>query len=108
MRPPDAIAGRVWIAFMIGFLMMDAVCGYPGNRPTFQSESAANGKRVIKPDRRLEGSVRMQPMVTQADPQPCCGPIERHGYEKQFPGKEEESRNGAGMENHQGDGREPI
>jgi len=47
-------------------------------------------------------------MITQADPQPRCGPIERHRYQKQFPGKEKKSCNGTGMENHKGDGREPI
>jgi len=52
--------------------------------------------------------VRVQAMITQADPQPGCGPIECHGYEKQFPGKEKKSCNGTGMENHKGDGREPI
>ena len=66
MRPPHAIAGRVWVAVMIRFLMMDAVRSYPGNRPTFQRESAANGERVVKPDRRLERSVCMQAMCEMA------------------------------------------
>ncbi len=88
--------------------MMDAVSGNPGDGAAFESECAANGESVIEPGRSLKRAVCVQPVVTEADPQPGRRPVKHNGSEKKLPGEEEETDNGERMENHHEDRCGPV
>ena len=49
VRPPGAIAGRMRIAGLIGFLMMDAMRGDPENGSAFERQRAADGEEIFQP-----------------------------------------------------------
>jgi hypothetical protein len=108
MRPPGSIVGRVGIAILIGLLMMNPVCGHPGNGAALQSERSANGESVVKPYWCLERAMRVKAMVAEANPQTGGGPIEHRRYEKEFPRKEKKTSDRADMEKHHENGRRPI
>ena len=46
--PPGAIARRMRIAGLVGFLVMNAMRGHPENRPAFQGKGAADGEEVFQ------------------------------------------------------------
>jgi len=47
--PQTAIARRVRIAFLVGILVMDAVCRNPGDGAALKSKRAAEGQEVLDP-----------------------------------------------------------
>ena len=49
MRPPGAVPRRMWIAGLVGFLMVNAMRGNPENRPAFQGQGSANRKEILQP-----------------------------------------------------------
>ena len=60
------------IARLIGFLMVDAVHGDPENRSAFESQRAADGEEVFKPERTSVGTMRMQPVIPMLIPSPVA------------------------------------
>ena len=51
--PPSAVVRCVWIACLVGVLMMDAVGGNPEDGSAFESEAAAGGDEILEPPWRL-------------------------------------------------------
>ena len=67
VSPPGAIARRMWVAGLVGFLMVNAVRGNPENRPAFQRQGSANREAILEPSRNSIGTMSMQAMITHAD-----------------------------------------
>src|SRR5919197_305427 len=79
MSPPGAIARRMWIAVFIRKLMMNAMRGHPEDRPALHRQGTADRKKVFQPQRDFVGSMRMQSVITKADPQIDCYPVQKSG-----------------------------
>ena len=108
MRPPFAVAGRVRIAFFVGELVMDAVCGHPGDGTAFESQRAANGEEILDALGDFVAAMRQQAMIAHADAEAQGNPVERQGHEKGGPAKEEERGHGAGVEHDESYRRDPV
>jgi len=58
---------RVWVAFVVGVLVMDAVCGDPEDRSALERQRAAGSKEVLDPLWSLVAAMREQTMVRHAN-----------------------------------------
>src|ERR1700728_3530688 len=96
------------IAGSIGFLVMNAMRGYPENRAAFKRECAANGKQILKSPWHLVRPVRVQPMVAHADAQPGGKPEQEKRDSQVRPTEHEEGGDGPHVQNHQHDNGWPI
>ncbi len=67
--------GRMRIALLIGFLMVNTMHGDPEDRPAFERQRAANGEEILQPERAFVSPVRMQPVVSHADSEAGGDPI---------------------------------
>src|SRR5579862_1037394 len=67
VRPPGALPWSVGIAKVIAVLMMNAMRGYPGDRTSFQGQSAADSQEVFDGFRHLVAAVHQKAMITHAD-----------------------------------------
>ncbi len=70
MRPEKALARRMRVALLIGFLMVNTMHGHPENRPAFESQRTANSKEVFQPQWAFVPPVRMQTVVSMLIPRP--------------------------------------
>src|ERR1700683_3303821 len=77
MSPPLAVTRRVRITFLVRVLMMLAMDGHPQQRASFQSRRAANGKKVLKPLGCCVGAMSEQPVITHAESQAACDPVQK-------------------------------
>src|SRR5262249_48781737 len=82
VRPPLAIDRGVWIAFLIGILMMYAVRRHPENRPTLQRKRGAESQEIFHPLVGLVSAMRQQPVITHPDPEAAGYPPQRYGYKQ--------------------------
>ena len=108
VSPPAAIAGRVRIARQIGFLVMDAMCRNPENRPAFESQCAANSKKILKGQRHLIRPVRVQPVVPHADSQSGGEPQQEQGDRQVRPTEHKQRANGARVQDDESQGGLPV
>src|ERR1700722_20625798 len=95
MRPPFSIDGRMWIAILIGILMMNAVRSHPENRTTFEGERGANRQEILNPFRSLVSAVREQAVVSHANAQAAGNPPQEHRDKQCLPGEEKQSGHGS-------------
>ena len=51
MRPPRTVARRMGVAWLIGFLMMDAMRGDPGDRTAFECQTCRKPQKSTRADR---------------------------------------------------------
>jgi hypothetical protein len=98
----------MWIAGLVGFLMVNAVRGNPEDRPAFQRQGAANREEILQPSRNLIGPMGVQAMITHTDAQTSGHPELKSGDRKTAPVEHEKSDNGADMENRQSQNRGPV
>jgi hypothetical protein len=98
----------VRIARLIGFLMVNAMCGNPEDRSAFKGQGTANGKEVFHPHGAFVAAMRVETMVANADPEADGHPVEDQCGEEDFPRKHEKGGDRAGMENDQRDSGNPV
>jgi hypothetical protein len=67
VSPPGAILRSVWVAFVVGVLVMNTVCGYPEDRATFKREAAAHGDEVLDPLGNFVAAMGQQAVIGHAD-----------------------------------------
>jgi hypothetical protein len=98
----------MWIAGLVGFLMVNAVRGNPENRPAFQSQGSANRKEILQPSRNFIGSMGMQAMITHTDAQTSGHPEQKSSDCKTAPVEHKKCYESADMENRQSQNRGPV
>ena len=108
MRPPHTLAWRMWIAIVVGLLVMDAMGSDPGDGPAFERETAANRKEVFEETWRPIGAMGVQAMIAQTDTEAGGHPIQENGDCQIAPTENEERRDGPQVEQGHGDRRSPI
>src|SRR5580704_2253631 len=69
VRPPLALDGRVRIAFLIGILMMNAMCCHPEDWSAFESQGGACSEEIFHPLRSSVTAMGEQPMVAHTNAQ---------------------------------------
>src|SRR5712692_7838888 len=87
--PPFAIEGRMWIAFLIRKLMMNAMRGHPENGSAFEGQCRADRKEVFHPFWRLVSAMSQQPVIAHANAQAPRNPPQEHRKEKSLPGEKD-------------------
>ena len=108
MGPPGAVVRSVGVAFVVGVLMMDAVGGYPEDGAALKSEAAAGGEEVLDPLGGFVATVREQAVIGHADTDVDGEEVHDHEDGQVRPGEEEESGDGADVEEAHSDGRDPV
>src|SRR5271154_3101670 len=96
------------IAVVVRKLMMDTVRGHPENRPAFERQRRAPGKKVFHPLRSLLPAMRQQAMIGHTDAEAAGNPPQENSDKKCRPGKEKQCRNRAHVKQSHGDRRAPI
>src|SRR5579872_804850 len=96
------------IAFLIRMLMMDAVCGYPENRATLQSQRGADGQEILHPFGRLISAMGEEAMVGHPDAEAACHPPQENRYKKRLPCEEEQRRDRPDMKQRHDNGCYPV
>src|SRR5271154_3285590 len=101
MCPPLAIARRVRITFLVRELVMLAMIGHPEKRASFQSRHSANRKKILKPFGCREGAMDEQPVITDAESQSHCHPVQKDRDEQRIPGEEKKRRHRTDVKHRQ-------
>src|SRR5262245_23696822 len=92
MGPPGALARRMRIAFLIGMLVMDAMCGDPENRSPFERERATPGEGVFDPLVCLVAAMGEQSVIAHANAEHSRGNVKNQRGENSSPIDEEKCR----------------
>src|SRR5207248_3065518 len=87
MSPPSPVAGRMRVAVLIRFLMVDSMCCNPENWAPLQGQSATNRKEILKSHRDFVRSMREQAMITHTDAETCGHPVEENRHGEGTPGE---------------------
>src|SRR5271155_1588012 len=90
--PPLAIARGVRITFLVRELVMLTMDRYPEQRAAFQSHHAAERKKVLKPLGSCVRAMGEQPVITHAESQAACNPVQKDCDQERIPGEEKERR----------------
>jgi hypothetical protein len=77
--------------------MVYAMGGYPEYGPALQIEGSEDGKHVFQPQRQPVGTMRVQPMIAEADSQTCRYPVKENSFKENLPAEHEQSGDGADM-----------
>ena len=88
--------------------MMDAVGGDPEDGASLKGEAAAHGDEVLDPLGSAVAAVREQAMVGHADADIDSEEVHDDEGGQVRPGEEEESGDGADVEEAHGNGRDPV
>src|SRR4030095_10253364 len=108
VRPEPADARCMWILRLVRVLMMQPMRGDPEDRPTFESQCAADGQEILKRLVGLEAAMGVQPMVPHADAPATGDPVEHDGRDQIGPGESEKCRNGLDMEPDENETRQDV
>src|SRR6187399_1847027 len=96
------------IAWLVRLLMVDAVRRDPENRAAFQSQSSADGEEVLEGLRNVIRTMRMQPVIAQADPEANRHPVNGHGDKHDLPTEHEERGDCAYVKQSKNNSADPI
>jgi hypothetical protein len=98
----------MWIAGLIGLLMMNAVRRYPEDGSAFKRQGAAYCENILKPQRQAIRPVGVQPMVAKADSEPGSKPVQKDRFKEDTPAEEEKCGDRANMKKAENNGRSPV
>src|SRR5437667_9249051 len=99
MGPPSPVARRMGIAIFIRMSMMNAVCGHPLNRATFDCQSATNDEKIFDHFRHAITAMRQQTVKTHSNPETSRNPIKYGSRNDGRPAKEKECCDRRSMRN---------
>src|SRR5215469_6297916 len=85
VSPPLAVERCMRVAVFIGELMMNAVSGYPEDRPTLKRQCSAKSETVFNPLGRFISAMSEQPMIAHADSQATRDPPEHRRGDERLP-----------------------
>src|SRR5262245_27395573 len=108
MSPDRPLTRRVRIAFLIGFLMVDAMRGDPEDRPAFERERAADGEEVLDGLWRSITAMCQQPVIRHADAKHARRVIQNECSEHRPVIDIKECGYGSNVEARHRDGRNPV
>lgn len=108
VRPPGAVDRGMRIAFLVGELMMNAVCGYPEDRAAFERQGRANCQEIFDPLGCFVSPMREQPVIAHANSKAAGDPPQEAGYEERRPCEEEQRCDSAYMEQGHESSSDPI
>ena len=97
VSPPAAVPRRVRIALLVRVRVMNPMCGYPLNWPTFQSQRAARHQKVFHDPGHVITAVSKQSMEPHTDPQTAGDPVENYCADERGPTPKEQRRNSSNM-----------
>jgi len=106
--PPGSVVRGVGVAFLVGVLMMDAVCGDPEDGTALKRETAAHGDEVFDPLGGLVAAMGEQAMVGHADTNVDREEVGDDEGGKVLPGEEEKGGDGPNVEESHEDGCDPV
>ena len=89
VRPETAIAGRVWVAFLVRVLVMESMHSNPEDRSALKSQSPANCENVFHPLRSFVAAMCEKPMVAHADTEASRDPPQNERQCESLPTKQE-------------------
>lgn len=92
--PETAVARGMRVTILVSILVMHAMRGHPKNRPAFQSQRAAHGKKIFHPFGCLKASMSEKPVVTNADSKAAGNPPQYQRKQQCLPTKYEYRRQG--------------
>src|ERR1700743_2972808 len=78
------------VAVVIGLLMMNAMHRDPENRAALKRQGAADREEVFQPDRALVSAVRVQTVVSHADPETSSHPVKEERNQEAAPAEHEQ------------------
>ena len=93
MRPPRTIDRRMWVTFLVRVLVMDAMRGYPKNRPALKRESRTDGEKVFHPFRSFVATMREQAVIAHSDAEASGDPPQESRNQECLPRKEKKCSN---------------
>ena len=108
VSPPGTVVRCMWVAFLVGVLMVNAVSGYPEDRATFERETAAHGDEVFDPLGNFITAMGQQAVIRHADADVDREEVHDQEDGKIFPREEEERSDGSDVEETHGDGGDPV
>ena len=73
---------------LVGKLMVNAVCGDPENRSTFERQRRAPGKEILHPLRSLVSAMGQQAVIAHTDAKAARYPPQENSDEECRPGEE--------------------
>jgi hypothetical protein len=97
---------RIAFSFRVG--MMNAMVGAPGNRPSFQSERAAQSQKVFDRFRGFEPAMGEQAMIANADAQAAGEPPQKDGDSERGPTEVEKGYDRADMKRQHEKRHRPV
>jgi hypothetical protein len=90
VRPEATVVRGVRIGVRVGVLVVQAVRRDPENRAALERQRAADREKVLEQLRYFVGPVRVQAVITHADPETDAHPVEEGGQRDGLPRKEEQ------------------
>lgn len=108
VSPPASVARRVRITLLVCMRVMNSVCCYPLDWPTFQRKDAARYKKVFHDPGYVITAVGKQSMKSHADSETAGDPVENHGANERRPAPKEKRRNRTSMSYNQKNSVAPV
>lgn len=108
VRPEPTVSRRMWIAFHISVLVMDAMRRHPEKWSAFKSQCGASGQEILQPFVSLESAVSQEPVVCHADAQTAGYPPKQNCNAKSRPTEHEKSGKGSDVKSHHEKGGHPT
>lgn len=108
VSPPGAVVRSVWVAFVVGVLVMDAMGGYPEDRTALEREAAAHGDEVLDPLGNPVAAMGEQAVVGHADADVDREEVHHEEDSQIFPREEEEGSDRSDVEEPHGNGGDPV
>jgi hypothetical protein len=104
MSPKSAIVRGMWVAILIGVLVMHAMGCNPEQGSSFEGQRTAHRQDVFHPLGSLVTAMRKQPMVSHPNAEAPRNPPQQPGKKQSFPTEYEERRHCACVkEDHEED-----
>ena len=98
----------MWIARLVGELMVNPMGGDPNHWSTFQAQRSAYRQNIFQPLRNLVASVRKQAMITHADPGIDGDDMKHHRDGQRGPAEKEQRCDGSKVEQEHEAKHHPI
>ena len=108
VRPPGAFAGSVWVALVVGVLMVDAMGGDPEDGASLEGHGPAGGDEVFEPLGNAVAAMGEQAMVGHADADVDGEEVHDGEGGEVLPGEAEEGGDGPNVEEDHDGGGDPV
>jgi hypothetical protein len=108
MRPPRAIVRRMWIAFLIRILVVNAMRSDPEDRSALKRHCAASCQEILEPAWHSVTTMCQQPVVSHTDAHINRKEVHDRRNDEVLPREEEQGRDRTDMESPHEDASDPV